>query len=45
MIPITLAHVALAEALDSGIPFVVDVRTSLDEDFNRVTAQLAKAPY
>jgi acetolactate synthase-1/2/3 large subunit len=36
---------ALAEALDSGVPFVVDVRTSLDEDFNRVTAPLAKATY
>jgi hypothetical protein len=31
--------------LDSGVPFVVDVRTSLDEDFNRVTAPLAKATY
>jgi hypothetical protein len=36
---------ALAEALASGVPVVVDVRTSLDEDFNRVTAPLAKATY
>jgi hypothetical protein len=36
---------AHAEALDSGVPFVVDVRTSLDENLNRVTAPLAKATY
>ena len=41
----TRLDAALAEALDSGVPFVVDVRTSLDEDFNRVTAPLAKATY
>ena len=32
-------------ALASGVPVVVDVHTSLDEDFNRVTAPLAKATY
>jgi thiamine pyrophosphate-dependent acetolactate synthase large subunit-like protein len=41
----TRLDTALAEALDSGVPFVVDVRTSIEEDFNRVTAPLAKATY
>jgi hypothetical protein len=30
---------------DSGVSFVVAVRTSLDEDFKRVTAPLAKATF
>ena len=41
----TSLDAALAEALDSGVPFVVDVRTSIEEDFDRVTAPLAKATY
>jgi thiamine pyrophosphate-dependent acetolactate synthase large subunit-like protein len=36
---------AISEALDSGVPFVVDVRTSLAESFQRVTAPLAMATY
>jgi acetolactate synthase-1/2/3 large subunit len=36
---------ALSEALDSGVPFVVDVRTSLSESFQRVTHPLALATY
>lgn len=36
---------AISEALDSGVPFVVDVRTSIEETFQRVTAPLANETY
>jgi acetolactate synthase I/II/III large subunit len=36
---------AIAEAVDSGVPFVVDVRTSLSESYHRVTAPLATQSY
>jgi acetolactate synthase-1/2/3 large subunit len=33
---------ALRRALDSGVPTVVDVRTSLEETFDRVTSPLTR---
>jgi hypothetical protein len=36
---------AIGEALDSGVPFVVDVRTSLAESFQRLTAPLLQSSF
>jgi acetolactate synthase-1/2/3 large subunit len=36
---------AIAEAVDSGVPFVVDVRTSIEETYQRVTSPLVTTRY